>query len=45
MSKKAGVENIKQIEEQLKPILEGLTLNVLKKKPDNIVSYINFYFN
>ena len=45
MSKKAGVDNIKQIEEQLKPILEGLTLNVLKKKPDNIVSYINFYFN
>ena len=30
----------KKIEEQIKPILEKLTYNVLKNKPDNIVSYI-----
>ena len=42
MSKKGTSTDIKQIEEQIKPILEDLTLNVLKKKPDNIVSYIFF---
>ena len=42
MSKKEATKNILQIQEQIKPILEGLTLNVLKKKPDNIVSYIHF---
>ena len=45
MSKKGAINDIKLIEEQIKPILEELTLNVLKKKPDNIVSYIHFYFN
>ena len=45
MSKKGVTKDIKQIEEQIKPILEGLTLNVLKNKPDNIVSNIHFYFN
>ena len=45
MSKKEATKNILQIQEQIKPILEGLTLGVLKNKPDNIVSYINFYFN
>ena len=37
MSKKTDE---KKIEEQIKPILEKLTYNVLKSKPDNIVSYI-----
>ncbi len=45
MSKKEATKNILQIQEQIKPLLEGLTLSVLKNKPDNIVSYINFYFN
>ena len=45
MSKKEATKNILQIQEQIKPILEGLTLGVLKNKPDNIVSYNNFYFN
>ena len=30
--------NVKKLEEQIKPILEKLTYNVLKNKPDNIVS-------
>ena len=42
MSEKGATNDIKQIQDKIKPILEGLTLNVLKKKPDNIVSYINF---
>ena len=37
MSKKAEE---KKIEEQIKPILEKLTYNVLKSKPQNIVSNI-----
>ena len=37
MSKKSEE---KKIEEQIKPILEKLTYNVLKSKPDNIVSNI-----
>ena len=37
MSKKAEE---KKIEEQIKPILEKLTYNVLKSKPKNIVSNI-----
>ena len=45
MSKKTGNTNYKQMEEKIKPILEGLTLDVVKKKPDNIVSIIKFYFN
>ena len=31
--------NVKKLEEQIKPILEKLTYNVLKNKPDNIVSH------
>ena len=42
MSEKGATNDIKQIQDKIKPILEGLTLNVLKKKPDNIVSYILF---
>ena len=45
MSKKGTTEDIKKVEDQIKPILEGLTLKVLKMKPDNIVSYIIIYFN
>ena len=45
MSKKTGTTNYKQIEEKIKPILEDLTMNIIQKKPDNIVSNINFYFN
>ena len=45
MSKKTGNTNYKQIEEKIKPILEDLTLNIIKKKPDNIVSIIKLYFN
>ncbi len=41
MSKSSG---IMKLEEKIKPILEDLTLNVLKKKPDNIVSNILFNF-
>ena len=42
MSEKGATNDIKQIQDKIKPILEGLTLNVLKKKPDNIVSYNHF---
>ncbi len=42
MSEKGATNDIKQIQDKIKPILEGLTLNVLKKKPDNIVSYNQF---
>ena len=42
MSEKGATNDIKQIQDKIKPILEVLTLNVLKKKPDNIVSYIHF---
>ena len=34
----------KELKQKIKPILEDLTLNVLKKKPDNIVSNILFNF-
>ena len=42
MTEKGITNDIKQIQDKIKPILEDLTLNVLKKKPDNIVSYIHF---
>ena len=45
MTEKGITNDIKQIQDKIKPILEDLTLNVLKKKPDNIVSNIDFYFN
>ena len=38
MTEKGITNDIKQIQDKIKPILEDLTLNVLKKKPDNIVS-------
>ena len=41
MSKSSG---IMKLEEKIKPILEDLTLNVLKTKPDNIVSNILLNF-
>ena len=37
MSKKNS-NPAKKLEEEIKPILEKLTFDVLKKKPDNIVS-------
>lgn len=36
-------KNPKKLEDQIKPILEQLTLAVLKNKPENIVSNINNY--
>ena len=43
MSKKSTSKgDIKRLEEQIKPILEKLTFDVLKNKPNNIVSNINF---
>ena len=45
MTEKGIANDIKQIQDKIKPILEDLTLNVLKKKPDNIVSNIHIYFN
>ena len=43
MSKKANPKgDVKKLEEQIKPILEKLTFDVLKNKPNNIVSNINF---
>ncbi len=44
MSKKAGQKGEKKLEDQIKPILERLTFDVLKNKPDNIVSNLFFYF-
>ena len=38
MSKKTQKTEGKKLEEQIKPILEKLTFDVLKNKPDNIVS-------
>ena len=41
MSKRPKKE--KKLEDQIKPILEKLTFDVLKNKPDNIVSNNKFY--
>ena len=38
MSKNTHNNDFQKLEEKIKPILEELTLNVLKNKPDNIVS-------
>ena len=44
MSKRAKPP--KKLEDQIKPILEKLTFDVLKNKPDNIVSiYIILFFD
>ena len=43
MSKKTTPKgDVKKLEEQIKPILEKLTFDVLKNKPNNIVSNIIF---
>ena len=43
MSKKTTSKgDVKKLEEQIKPILEKLTFDVLKNKPNNIVSDIYF---
>ena len=34
----------KKLEDQIKPILEKLTFEVLKNKPEDIVSIYNFIF-
>ena len=45
MSKKSTPKpEVKKLEEQIKPILEKLTFDVLKHKPDNIVSIYNILF-
>ena len=45
MSKKTTPKgDVKKLEEQIKPILEKLTFDVLKNKPNNIVSNINFWY-
>ena len=45
MSKKTTPKpEVKKLEEQIKPILEKLTFDVLKHKPDNIVSIYNILF-
>ena len=41
MSKKAS-KPPKRLEDQIKPILEKLTFEVLKNKPEDIVSIYNF---
>ena len=42
MSKKSGQKGEKKLEDQIKPILEKLTFEVLKNKPNNIVSNLFF---
>ena len=44
MSKKTPQGDVKKLEEQIKPILEKLTFDVLQNKPDNIVSIKNLLF-
>ena len=44
MSKKSGQKGEKKLEDQIKPILEKLTFDVLKNKPKNIVSNLFFLF-
>ena len=44
MSEESSKITMRQIEKQIKPILEKLSYNILKDKPDNIVRYI-FYLN
>ena len=44
MSKKSAQKGEKKLEDQIKPILEKLTFDVLKNKPKNIVSNIFFLF-
>ena len=41
MSKKQSNPQVKKLEDEIKPILEKLTFDVLKNKPDNIVSNNN----
>ena len=42
MSKRSGQKGEKKLEDQIKPILEKLTFDVLKNKPNNIVSKLFF---
>ena len=44
MSEESSKITMRQIEKQIKPILEKLSYNILKDKPDNIVRNI-FYLN
>ena len=45
MSKKTSQKgDVKKLEEQIKPILEKLTYDVLQNKPNNIVSNINILY-
>ena len=34
---------VKEIQEQIQPILEKLTLNIMKKKPNDIVSNYSYF--
>ena len=44
MSEESSKITMRQIEKQIKPILEKLSYNILKDKPDNIVRNI-LYLN